>query len=114
MVAPHDFTGEREKRQPIEFLQALERHFMEVDCAEYTYHTKLYLKYGSRAYNWYTNTLTDAQREESWEEFSELFNAKFPSQAVKPISPRVYRDELLALIITSDDLKKIHPDSNMP
>ncbi|KAF9075055.1 hypothetical protein BDP27DRAFT_100869 [Rhodocollybia butyracea] len=114
MVAPDVFTGELEERQPMEFLQALERHCMEVGCEDYVYHTGLYLKYGSRAYNWYTNTLTDEQREDSWEEFSKLFNAKFPSLAVKPISSRVYRDELLALTITIDDLKKIHPDSNMP
>ncbi|KAF9072831.1 hypothetical protein BDP27DRAFT_1320092 [Rhodocollybia butyracea] len=80
MVAPDVFTGELEERQPMEFLQALERHCMEVGCEDY---------YGSRAYNWYTNTLTDEQREDSWEEFSKLFNAKFPSL-------QVYRDELLA------------------
>ena len=75
---------------------------------------KLYFPVGSRAAEWYKDTLTDVQRNGSWEDFETLFNAKFPSQEKEQKGKKMYRDELTNLTITNEQLLTTHESTNQP
>ncbi|KAJ3963258.1 hypothetical protein EV361DRAFT_991273, partial [Lentinula raphanica] len=111
------FTGNlEEKRQPKEFAREVQLRFMElqIPSAEWTSKVHLYFAVDSKADKWYHETLTTEQRQGSWETFLELFKTKFPSQEVKEKPADVYLQELKNLLITADQLRLMHPDSNVP